>query len=222
METLSRSAYETLTRDAQCLTHDTLEGRISPKVLLLSDRSILKLFRLKHLVSSARLRPYAIRFRGNAARLKAFGIPTVDVRCVYRIPEIKRTAVHYQPLEGITLRAHGAAAPFDAAAARRLGLFLHRLHAQGIYFRSIHFGNIVITREEHLGLIDVADMRFQAGPLGIRRRIRNLRHFFRYPADADLLAPVRDVFLETYCRQAALGRRGETRFRRRFQGYFQS
>lgn len=222
METLSRSAYETLIQDARCLSHDTLKGQISPKVLLLPDHSILKLFRLKHMVSSAHLRPYAVRFRRNAARLKAFGIPTVEVQAVYRIPEIARTAVHYQPLEGITLRAYGDAGPLEAAAARRLGMFLHQLHANGIYFRSIHFGNIVITPEEKFGLIDVADMRFHVRPLGTIWRIRNLRHFFRYPADAGLLAPVREVFLETYCGQAALGRRRESRFRRRFEEYFRS
>jgi len=219
MEYLSLSVYETLIRDAQCLSHDILDGKISHKVLLLTDCSIIKLFRLKRLITSARLFPYASRFRRNTIKLMSRGIPTVQVNAVYRIPAIQRTAVHYQPLQGTTLRDYGADTPIDNALARQLGNFLQTLHQHGIYFRSIHFGNIVLTPDKRIGLIDVADMRLCRGPLNTARRIRNLRHLFRYRSDAELLAPMSDIFQKAYCQHARLSLRNETRFRQHFESY---
>jgi tRNA A-37 threonylcarbamoyl transferase component Bud32 len=222
MERLSQSAYKALIVGAKSLSHDTIDGKISPKVLRLKDQSILKLFRVKHLISSALLFPYVKRFQKNAVRLASLGIPTVRVTAVYRIPSIKRTAVHYDPLDGITLREHGTRAPIDDTLSKRLGSFVYTLHQQGIYFRSIHFGNIVLTRDDRIGLIDIADMRNYRSPLNTARRIRNLRHLFRYRSDAEMLAPVGDCFLDTYCQQARLSRYGENRFRRHFNHHLKT
>ena len=219
MEILSQSAYKKLIYGAQSLSHDTIDGKISHKVLRLEDQSILKLFRVKHLISSTRLFPYVKRFRNNADRLAALDIPTVQVSAIYRIPSIKRTAVHYHPLDGITLRDHGIRTPIDDTLSNKLGFFLYVLHRSGVYFRSIHFGNIVLTSDNHIGLIDVADMRFSKGPLTTARRIRNLRHLFRHHTDAEMLAPVSECFLDTYCRHAHLNRHREKRFRRHFNSY---
>jgi hypothetical protein len=219
MEILSQSAYKKLTYGARSLSHDTIDGKISHKVLRLEDKSILKLFRVKHFISSTRLFPYVKRFRNNSVRLAALDIPTVQVLAVYRIPSINRTAVHYHPLDGITLREQGARSPIDDTLSNRLGFFLHFLHRSGVYFRSIHFGNIVLTPDNRIGLIDVADMRFSKGSLTTARRVRNLRHFFRHHSDAEMLAPVSDCFLDTYCRHARLSQHGEKRFRRHFNSY---
>ncbi|MOA52408.1 hypothetical protein D3C78_1757000 [compost metagenome] len=59
---------------------------------------------------------------------------------------------------------------------------IRSLHQSGIYFRSLHLGNIVVTPEGKLGLIDVADMRFLRSPLSARLVKRNLQHFARYIA----------------------------------------
>ena len=222
MKTLSQSTFDALTHGAESLSHDVIKGVISHKVLRLRDQSMLKLFRVKHLISSARLIPYASRFRKNAARLATLDIPTVRVTAVYRIPSIDRTAVHYQPLEGMTLRDHGADHTIDVALASRLGAFFCNLHRQGVYFRSIHFGNIVLTPGGRIGLIDIADMRFHRRPLNTPRRIRNLRHFFRYRVDAEMLAPASHPFLESYCREARLSRRDDFRFRKHFKGYLKT
>jgi len=220
MQRLTSSRYKDLACGAQSLSHDTINGEISHKVLRLKDQSILKLFRAKRLLSSARLYPYVKRFKNNAARLISFGIPTVQVSAVYRIPSINRTAVHYFPLEGITLREHSIQTPIGNDLSKRLGLFFATLHQQGIYFRSIHFGNIVLTPDHRLGLIDVADMRFHRRPLKIGLRIRNLRHLFRYDGDIDCLAPVRQIFLDAYCQTTQLSHNQENRLRRHFEKYF--
>jgi len=50
---------------------------------------------------------------------------------------------------------------------------------RGIYFRSLHLGNIVLTPEGSLGLIDIADLSFQRRPLSKAKARRNLAHFTR-------------------------------------------
>jgi hypothetical protein len=187
----------------------------------LKDQSVLKLFRLKRYLTSARLVPYAIRFQRHVKRLQAVDIPTVDIHTVFKIAAINRTAVHYSPLEGQTLREHCENHPLDVQLAKALGQFFEFLHHRGIYFRSIHFGNVILTIHRHIGLIDVVDMRFRRGPLNMGLRTRNLRHLFRYDTDIDHLSPVRHVFIDAYCASARLRPSRESHLRRHFEHYFQ-
>jgi len=221
MQSLSLSKYNNLVEGAEVLTSEWVDGRIWPKVLRLEDKSILKLFRLKRFITSARLIPHVTRFQRHVKRLEAVNIPTVRINFVYNIAAINRTAVHYWPLEGQTLREHCEILPMDVHQAERLGQFFLFLHQNGIYFRSIHFGNIVLTDDHRIGLIDVVDMRFRRRPLNMRLRIRNLRHLFRYDADIDCLAPVRQIFIDAYCACARLHPSRERQLRCRFENYFQ-
>lgn len=221
MKLLPLAKYNDLIDGAEILSSEYVDGRISPKVLRLKDKSILKLFRLKRALSSALLVPYAVRFQRHVKKLQAFDIPTVDIRAVYKIADISRTAVHYIPLEGPTLREHCESLPLDARMAKKLGKFFHFLHLKGVYFRSIHFGNLVIADQQRIGLIDVADMRFRRAPLNLNLRTRNLRHLFRYNTDLDYLAPVRQCFIDAYCASARLHARNENYLRYHFECYFQ-
>jgi tRNA A-37 threonylcarbamoyl transferase component Bud32 len=220
MKILTITAYRQLIEDAEPLASEFVDGELSHKVFRLADQSILKLFRIKRLFSSARLFPYTRRFQRNVAYLVSCGVPTMTIASVYRIPAIKRTAVHYHPLKGITLRKHCESNPIDSALAGRLGLFFHSLHKNGIYFRSIHFDNMILTEDDDIGLIDVVDMRISNGPLSMGRRIRNLRHLFRYQADVAHLTSERQRFMDVYCRNAKLSPRQENRLRRHFDHYF--
>jgi hypothetical protein len=220
MQELSLSEYRSLTHLAEPLASELVEGNISHKVLQLPDKSILKLFRLKRFLTSARLFPYTKRFQRNVARLESLDIPTVEIRAVYRIPAIKRTAVHYRFLTGMTLRDYCTTNGMNPQIAEKFGLFFAFLHRSGIYFRSIHFGNLVLTADNRLGLIDVVDMRFRRGSLGKGLRIRNLRHLFRYDTDIDSLAPFRHIFIETYCHSARLRPIHEKHLRYHFETYF--
>jgi hypothetical protein len=220
MQLLSLSDYQALIEGSEALTSERVDGRESPKVLRLKDQSILKLFRLKRLITSARLVPHTTRFQNHADKLRALGIPTVDIKAIYNIAAIKRTAVQYHPLEGLTLREHCQRNPLKAGLAKQLGLFFQFLHAHGIYFRSIHFGNMVRTPQGHIGLIDIVDMRFRKSPLNLSLRIRNLRHLLRYDTDIACLAPVRHLFLDAYCNSSRLPRRKDSRLRRQFEAYF--
>ena len=144
------------------------------------------------LLTSARFFPYWRRFVRNAGRLTELGVPTLRVRDLYDIPHLVRTAVHYDPLVGMTLRE---LPELDADLVRKLGLFLTILHERGIYLRSLHFGNVVLTTEGELGLIDIADMRIRQGPLSRRLRVRNYHHLCRYDEDRVRVSAHADEFL---------------------------
>lgn len=176
---LSRAALNQLIVDSKILEADS----IGAKVHLLQDGKILKLFRRKRWLSSALLRPYSKRFIDNAAQLEKLGIPTLTVISFHRLETPGMTAVLYRPLPGETLRQLTYHSDFSwQQALPALIELIRRLHALGIYFRSLHLGNIVVTPEKKLGLIDVADMRFFKAPLPERLIRRNLQHFFRYIA----------------------------------------
>lgn len=151
------------------------------KVYLLENGNILKLFRRKRLLSSALLRPYSRRFIDNAARLEQLGIPTLRVLAHYRLEKPGMTAVLYHPLPGQTLSQLSRQEDFSwQQALPGMVRLIRTLHRSGVYFRSLHLGNIVVTPGQQWGLIDVADMRFLRGPLSRRMIKRNIQHFARY------------------------------------------
>lgn len=179
MQTLAHDQYLALRADAAVLERD----RHGEKVLRLADGSYLKLFRRKRLLSSAAWYPYAQRFADNAIALAQRGIPCPRVIDVFRIPDIARDAVHYWPLAGQTLRQLIQQGKATDGLRERLYRFVDRLHDAGIYFRSLHPGNIVLTPDGQFGLIDIADLRTRAYSLLAYQRRRNLRHLDRDPQD---------------------------------------
>lgn len=185
MQLLAVDDFLQLKQNAKVLEQD----KYGEKVLLLTDGSILKLFRRKRTFTSAAFWPYAQRFADNATLLRQLGIPVPEVIKVARINEIERDIVHYQPLAGRTLRQlqkDSSNIPEDLFV--RLAHFLAQLHKQGVLFRSIHLGNIILTPEQTLGLIDFADLKKQAFRLFNWQRQRNFRHMLRYPEDQAWLA----------------------------------
>lgn len=174
---LSNGRLASLTANAQILEEDSL----GPKVYRLANGNFLKLFRRKRLVSSALLVPYSDRFWRNAARLTELGIPTLTPLELYRLENSSLSAVLYNPLQGRTLKDIYLDEP-DAFGKHLQTLvdFIRTLHCRGIYFRSLHLGNIVLTPEGALGLIDIADLSFQRRPLSKAKARRNLAHFERF------------------------------------------
>ena len=181
MKKLSKEGYLALREGAVVVESD---GH-GDKVLLLADGTYLKLFRRKRLLSTALISPYAQRFAKNAVKLAVLNIPSVLIINLFRIPSVQRTAVHYSPLAGITLRTIDNG--IDDTLAGKLGKFIRDLHEKGIYFRSLHLGNIVLTPENQFGLIDISDMKFFYRPLSLKRRLRNFHHSARLPNDRDVL-----------------------------------
>jgi hypothetical protein len=73
-----------------------------------------------------------------------------------------------------------------------------QLHERGVYFRSLHQGNVLLMDDGEFGLIDIADLRIFPSPLRNALRQRNLRHMQRYPQD-------RAWLFETHFEQLAKG-----------------
>jgi tRNA A-37 threonylcarbamoyl transferase component Bud32 len=195
LQTLSHDAYLALRADATVLERD-LHG---DKVLQLADGSYLKLFRRKRLISSAAWYPYAQRFADNATELERRGIPCPKVVGAFRIADFSRDAVRYIPLAGRTLRQVIEAESVSPDLPEKMGRFVARLHESGIYFRSLHLGNIVLTPSGAMGLIDVADMRTQNRALDNNQRKRNLLRLRRDPPDCFWLSGERkNVFDSGY------------------------
>ena len=186
---LPRSQLNNAELDALVATATLIESdSYGPKVYRLDNGEYLKLFRRKRLLSSALLTPYSVRFCRNAARLQSLGIPTIDPLALYELADSAWTAVHYRALQGDTLKDLCKQEElFSPDLLPDLIAFFHTLHKKGIYFRSLHLGNIVLTPEQRLGLIDIADLSFQRRPISKSKVRRNLAHFKRYLKHEGLL-----------------------------------
>lgn len=159
------------------------------KVVRLDDGQYLKLFRLKRRFSSARWYSYAKRFTDNAAQLSKRGIVTLSGVEYLEIPHIERSCVLYEPVEGESFRQLAKQGKLTRELSQRYFELIAELHRRGIYFRSLHLGNIILTPTGELALIDIADIRFKNKPLNLWQRRRNFAHLFRYQEDIEVLLP---------------------------------
>lgn len=196
METLSREDFESLIEGARLLESD----RRGPKVYETPDGRIVKLFRIKRRLSSNLWSPFATRFARHARRLQAFGLTTLEVSFAGRVPHLNRQAVVYGKVPGRPLRDFLRKEPPEDAAAcvRRVAAFIAGVQERGVFFRSFHFGNVLVTPEGGFALIDILDVWFKPSPLGLWRRRRNLRHLTRYAEDRAALTRHWDEFLQGY------------------------
>jgi len=196
------------------------KDNMGDKVLALQDGTILKMFRIKHLISSARLYPYALRFVRNAEKLAALNIPSVEVLDWFKIPSIKRTAVQYKRLEGTPLSTELGNGNATREIARRFGIFISALHNQGVYFRSIHLENIIVLPDQRFGLIDISDMKIYGHSLSLWMRSRNFKHLTRYKAHRNLLKLELMTFIHAYLEQAEISRPQMGKLRKELPKHF--
>ncbi|MCB5206944.1 BUD32 family EKC/KEOPS complex subunit [Methylovorus mays] len=200
-EALSADKFKQMCEQARVLEQD--ERGI--KVLQLADGNIFKLFRVRRLLSLAHIYSYARHFCRNADGLAALGIPTVSIIKLMHFVDGSDTAVLYQPLSGKTLRQLSQAGELGEGLMRDFGEFVARLHAMGVYFRSLHFGNVVLTPEGTLGLIDIADLKLYGRGLSTWHRGRNFRHLQRLKDDWKIVLPQHvKAFAEAYFEMSGL------------------
>jgi hypothetical protein len=197
------------------------------KVLQLPDGDYLKVFRLRHRYSLARIYGYAQRFCSHAGKLAALGVPSIHIRACYAVQDARLLAyplltnvaatetasaplshtfaVHYAPLPGETLKQLLDQQQLPPELVWQLGAFIAELHAKGVHFRSLHLGNIVLTPAGELGLIDIADMKIYPWSLWFGTRLRSFRHLTRY---ARMNTPFGEsnwaLLVDSYIEQAAL------------------
>ncbi|MGR3887078.1 O-antigen ligase family protein [Pseudomonas sp. 1152_12] len=176
--------FEALQNDASVIEEDGL----GPKVLRLEDGSFLKLFRARRWYTTGGFSPYSQRFASNSEQLARLGIASPPILDLYRLQD-GSSAVRYQPLPGLTLRQ--ALQSLDnslrESLIERFGRFMAQLHERGVYFRSLHLGNVLLMEDGEFGLIDVADMRIYPSALRNTLRQRNVKHMQRYPQDRNWL-----------------------------------
>jgi len=168
------------------------------KVARLPDGDFIKLFRRKRWLSSALWQPPAQRFAANASKLILLDIAAPLVTELLYLPD-GQSAVRYLPLPGQTLRERWAqlGAQERAFEVQQFGHFLGVLHQNGVYFRSLHLGNVLHLPDSNFGLIDLADMTISYRPLFGFKRQRNLKHMLRYQGDANwLLNQHKDYWLK--------------------------
>lgn len=152
-----------------------------PKVVRLDNGSFLKIFRSQKLLLS-RWRPQARRFARNAERLRALGVPTPEVlECCWLEQNRSTSACLYSPLQGVPLDSlfKEQREQFDSDLPN-LVAFIKQLHRQGIYFRSLHLGNVLRLPHGGFGLIDFLDLRFKDAPLSRNLIQRNFAHLRNY------------------------------------------
>ncbi|MBD9657098.1 MULTISPECIES: lipopolysaccharide kinase InaA family protein [unclassified Pseudomonas] len=182
------------------------EDGLGIKVARLGDGDFLKLYRRKRLLSSDLWDLPAQRFADNAQGLLRLGITAPKVLDVLMISERRLSAVRYQPLPGDTLR--NSLRQLDAeprtALVKQFGTFLGELHQLGVYFRSLHLGNVLLLPDGSFGLIDLSDMKLESRPLAPWKRRRNLQHILRYSEDIAWLTKQHlDSWLEGYADSAS-------------------
>lgn len=160
------------------------------KVAELADGSFLKLFRRKRLFSSALWSPPSVRFARNAERLIELGIPAPVTIELIVVPELGLNGLQYEPVAGNTLRNYWRELNQDQLAEQlfKFGVFLGCVHKSGVYFRSLHLGNVLSMPDGQYALIDVSDMKIFSRPLSAWQRARNVQHLMRYQEDATWLA----------------------------------
>ncbi|MFD2838382.1 toluene tolerance protein [Azotobacter vinelandii] len=157
------------------------DGR-GPKVVALDDGRFLKIFHTRRHPLLARLRPAARRFFGNAERLAQRGIRAPRVVDLFWLDrETGLSGCLYQPLPGISVEQLYRQEPQKIAELLpALADFIRCLHEHGVYFRSLHLGNIIRMPDGQFGLIDILDLRCRQGALGAWQVKRNFAHLRRY------------------------------------------
>jgi hypothetical protein len=165
MKILSKHEYQQLLETTKIIEKD----KHGEKVLEYPDGRYMKLFRLKRLISSALIYPYWRRFVRNAKGLKKLNIPTIDsIEEVLKVPHIKKTAMTDELI-------------------KQFGEFVANLHYKGVYFSSLHLGNVVLDPDNKLGLIDISDMRIVRFPIPVFTREANLRYLINCHQGLNLL-----------------------------------
>ncbi len=202
MEKISQEEFQTLINSGKVLEQDSF----GIKVVETADDQIIKTFRLKRLFSSALLYPYALRFKHNSEKLLKKGFQTVTVSRITYCRAEKRHLLIYPKLAGETLRDTFAAEPENIQKRLTvLARLMAKLHQEGVLFRSLHLGNVLLLPDETVALIDLSDMKIYSSPLSLKQRIRNFNHLLRYREDAEVIYRFGITrFLTAYCDVAKL------------------
>ncbi len=198
---VSRNDFAALCEDGSVLESRKRTG--AAKVIEVRDRQagtlIIKAWHPKRRITSARLYPYDLRFRHNAAKLRALGFNAPLVRGWGGIGSGSTRFICYEALPGASLRSLIPRVDLRGAAG-----FISRLHDAGVDFRSLHMGNILLSGSANYGLIDLTDCRFSSRPLSLKRRIDRLIYLCTHKREIGFMSADDrwSTFLDAYCEAA--------------------
>ena len=197
MKKLNKNEYKELVAKAKVFEADSF----GEKVLQFPNGNYMKLFRRKRLFSSALFYPYWLRFIHHASKLRSLGIPTLkSVIEVVKIPHAKKVAVVYEPLPGFTIKQLLQKNSFDNDLIENFGIFVADLHKKGVYFSSLHLGNVVLTPKGEFGLIDISDLRAFPFAVPLFALKTNMRYLFQSRQGLQLINDESkiDIFISAY------------------------
>ena len=218
MKKIKGSKFKNLIKKSKILEQD----EYGEKVLLTPENMIVKIFRRKRLLSSALFVPYSKRFIKNIGKLEKLGFTVPVITDILFCKEFKRHLVYYIPLPGETLR-DTFVDNHDQSLIIKLAEFIALLHNKGVYFRSLHFGNIILMPGGNFGLIDVSDTKFYPfkKQLGVKKRIRNFRHIARYKEDMYIISEFGiDRFIDKYLDSTIFKDKSGTKLRKGVKLHF--
>ncbi len=211
MEPISAAQFQRLIAGAEVLERQG--GGLS--ALRTRDDRIVKIWQRRGGLSSDRIWPYSRRFADNCRRLQQRGIVAPTIERALRHTGTGEHVLVYPMLAGTHLRtlAQGNALPLASLAE-----FYAELHAKGVWFRSIHLGNVLKLERGGFGLIDVTDVDFSRSPLGLEPRAHNLGYAWAYRGDRRYFtAQVTAELLQHYLACASLSEAQAQKFRRRLE-----
>ncbi|MDH2240512.1 toluene tolerance protein [Pseudomonas sp. GD03909] len=171
-----------------------------PKVLALENGLYLKIFHTRRHPLLARLQPAAKRFAYNAERLQYLDIPTPEVVETLWLDRTKGlSACIYRPLPGTSVEQLYLQEPAGITALLpALAEFIRKLHQSGVYFRSLHLGNIIQLPGGQFGLIDILDLHVKSRPLSRGLVRRNFQHLHHYLTRRDLQGFPTQTLIDSY------------------------
>ncbi len=181
-----------------------VSGKRGPRLLATTDNCLIKLFPARKWWSSNRLFPYAKRFVDNAERLAILGVSSVKVEEYGKIQGTMTYYVKYQKLPGNDIR-HLLQTGTLIELLAQVAIFISCLHHQGIFFRGIHLGNMILQPDSKIALIDIAPMKFKSNTLAVGYRRRNLQHLLSNVEDRPWFMKFGiENFLQNYLKHANL------------------
>ncbi len=120
------------------------------------------------------------------------------------------TYLHIKKLEGQSVKDKLSEAEGKNDLINHLIKFISELHAKGVYFRSLHFGNIIIDSKGDLSLIDISDLKVYTGALSVNHRVRNWKHLLKYDFEKKLINEYGwNAFISKYIEYSRLSKRQE-------------
>jgi len=180
---MSKQEYSELIEKGDVLERD----HRGVKVVEVSNGKIFKIFRLKRLFSSAYFFPYALKFKKNASELKKRGIETVEVDNILYCEEEQRHVLSYKKVLGLPIRSILEIGKDNKTLLKKFIRYVSLLHSKGIYFRSLHFGNVIVKPNGDFVLIDISDMLFFNKKLTINHRVRNWHHVIKNKFEREMI-----------------------------------